>query len=95
MTETQNFEMHYVPSLRERVWRRIGFRFHLGAEPPGVEVWPGWARTELRMSFGVLDRIRLLLTGRLHISLTTYADTPINNCRSRTDWIIDAPGMQS
>lgn len=34
----ENGAMHHVPTLRERFARWIGYRYHLGIEPEGIEV---------------------------------------------------------
>lgn len=33
MTDTQNLALHYVPTLAERFWRKLGYHYHLGEEP--------------------------------------------------------------
>lgn len=89
--EPMNLAMHHRPTLLERLARRLGFTFRLGEEPEGVDAWPGWARTELRLDLPILDRVRLLLTGRLHISMTHYADVRFDNMKNRTDLRFPAP----
>ena len=66
MTDTtQNLCMHYVPTLAERFWRKLGYRYHLGEEPEGTDGMPGWMMHGVRLHFGFADRLRLLLgTGR-------------------------------
>lgn len=79
----------YTPTCRERFIRALGFRYHLGDEPSGAEQLQGWMRTDVRMRFAFADRLRLLLTGRLHISVITHMDTPSpSRCLSRTDWMV-------
>ncbi len=88
-----NYAVIYVPTLRERLWRRVGFRFHLGDEPEGTETFPGWMRTNIRLDFGWLDRLRLLLTGRLRVTLSSHFDALSPAVvKSRLDWTIAAPG---
>lgn len=81
----------YRPTLKDRLARALGFRFHLGAEPVGVDNMPGWARTEVRLQFSVMDRLRILFSGRVHVDLTHYADQPIDVMKSRSDLRIPAP----
>lgn len=89
----ENYAVQYVPKLRERIWRKLGFRYHLGEEPEGTDALEGWMRTDTRLEFGLLDRIRLLLTGRLLVSSTVHHDTPSASvCKTRVDWRIYAPG---
>lgn len=62
--------MEYRPSLNERIWRKLGFTPVVTELPEGIEAThPGWMITETRMNFSVADRLRLLLTGRLHLQL--------------------------
>lgn len=83
----------HVPTLRERFWRWAGFRYHLGEEPEDIDSLEGWMRTDMRIDFSIVDRLRLLVTGRLRISSIVHTDTPSALiCKSRMDWHIKAPG---
>lgn len=87
-----NTAMTAVPSMLTRIWRKLGFRYHLGNEPEGVDGLPGWMRTEVRMSFDWRDRLRLLATGRLSLTVVLYTDTPSPEiCKSRIDYQIIPP----
>lgn len=33
----ENVAMHHIPTLSERAWRWLGYRYHLGKEPDGTE----------------------------------------------------------
>lgn len=66
-------------------------RVDLGETPPGAEKMDGWLKTEVRMRFGLLDRLRLLLTGGLHISVTNHTDAKVDEALSHTDWYIVPP----
>ena len=89
MTDTTNQAFQPVPTLGERIRRRLGFRYHLGDEPEGCEALEGWMRTDIRLRFGWADRIRLLTTGRLFIACIVHTDTPSPDvCKSRVDWMI-------
>jgi hypothetical protein len=93
MDTAQNYVQHHIPTLRERVLRRLGFRYHLGDEPDGIDGLEGWMRTDIRLEFGVLDRLRLMLTGRLLVSSIVHHDTPpASIVKSRVDWRICGPG---
>jgi len=88
--------MFHRPTLRERFWKKLGFRYHLGEEPAGIEALSGWMRTDIRLSFSVLDRLRLLFIGRLFVASIVHTDTPLPGiCKSRVDWRIAAPGERS
>lgn len=91
---TQCFAMAYVPTWRERFWRKLGFRHHRGEEPRDVDAMPGWMNTATCFSFSFTDRLRLLLTGRLLISTISHTDTPSPmTIKNRVDWQIYAPGQ--
>lgn len=88
----ENGAMYHVPTWRQRLWRRIGYRYHLGAEPENVEQLKGWMCTETRLHFGLADRLRLFLTGRLHMRLVQYTEVQVEGTKNRFDWHILAPG---
>ncbi len=91
--ETEPTAMYHMPSLRERFWRKIGYNYHRGDEPEGADVLAGWMRTDMYLHFGLCDRLRLLLTGKLFIASIVSTDTPSPTiCKSRMDWGIVAPG---
>lgn len=90
---TENHAFYSVPTIRQKFWWALGFRFHFGAEPPDADLLPGWMRTDMGLRFRWSDRMRLLLTGRLRISSIVHFDTPSPNvCKSRMDWQILPPG---
>jgi hypothetical protein len=97
MSDTANCGgyVQYRPSLRERFWRKLGFRYHLGDERPPDEIAApaGWMQNKSVFHFDWADRLRLLLTGRLVVTTTYDLDVPSpNKIRTRMDWQIKAPG---
>ena len=90
---TDSQAMYSAPTLRQRFWRAAGFRYHLGEEPPESDILPGWLRTDIGLHFGIMDRLRLLISGKLFIASMVHTDTPSPVvCKSRMDWHIKAPG---
>ncbi|MGO6998979.1 hypothetical protein [Rhizobium leguminosarum] len=88
--------MFHKPTLKERLLRKLGFRYHLGDEPEGVGQLEGWMRTDIRLDFSIADRLRLLLTGRLFVVSIVHTDNPSASiCKSRVDWRIFAPGERT
>ena len=92
---THGYAAEYAPSRSERLWRKLGFRYHLGELPnPDVqEPLAGWMQNRGYFSFDWSDRLRLLVTGRLKVVTTFDLDTPSpSKVRTRMDWQILAPG---
>lgn len=84
---------YHLPTIRQRVWRFVGFRYHLGHEPEDTDGLDGWAFTTIRLNFSWMDRLRLFLTGRLVVGSVIYFNAPSpTTCKSRVDWEIKAPG---
>jgi hypothetical protein len=83
------------PTFWQLFWSRIGFSYHLGDEPKGSELLPGWVQTKIGLHFDFADRIRLLFAGKLIITSTVYMDSPSpQTCMSRMDWHILKPGAK-
>jgi hypothetical protein len=94
---TEGFAATYRPSLATRIWRRLGFRYHLGAEDPrdekAVDKAAGWMRNETYFNFNLTDRLRLLISGRFKVILTQHIDVPSpDKVVTRVDWMIYHPG---
>lgn len=93
LKRTANEDLCNKATRIERFRRWLGFRYHLGDDPEGVDGLEGWMRTDIRLDFSLLDRLRLLFTGRLLVSSILHTDTTSPNvCKSRVDWKIFAPG---
>ena len=91
-SNTRNGYVTYAPTWSERMWRALGFRYHLGEEPTDIDQLPGWMCTETRIRFSFSDRLRLLATGRLHLRLVQHLPVKCDFARNRLDWQIKAPG---
>lgn len=87
----QNFAVEHVPTRAERFWRALGFRHHHFDLPKEAEGLPGWAMTKVRLEFGMLDRLRLLTTGRLHLDIEQAMDARVDTVASATSWRIGRP----
>lgn len=87
----ENIAAEALPTLAQRLWRTLGYRYHLGEEPEGAEAFSGWMKTEIGLQFGWRDRLRLLATGRLFVALTQYTSAQVDEAKSRTDWRIAPP----
>jgi len=94
MTDTAgSFAVEYKPTVMERFWRKMGFRYHLGKHEPDGSSWNGWMQTRAGIQFDWRDRLRILISGRLEMTLTVHTDTPSpGKTHTRFDWQIKAPG---
>lgn len=88
------YAMSYAPTKSERLWYALGYRYHLGEEPDDIDALEGWMCTVTRMQFSLADRLRLLLTGRLHIRLVQHLPVRCDFSRNRLDWEIRRPGTK-
>lgn len=95
MTENA-FAMEYRPSLSERFWRALGWRYHFVdlPETPEVEKMPGWAMTHVRLSLSFGDRLRLLFTGRVRLDIRQKLSSEVMDIVSAASIEIYPPGKQ-
>lgn len=85
MTNTHGYAMQGTSTRRERFWRALGYRFHLGDEPENTEAKTGWFKTGVLVTLGWHERLLLLVSGRLKVELTNYSDGQPENIVSRVD----------
>lgn len=70
----------YKPSLRERVWRRLGFRHRFNEallkwrNEPTDGCVEGAITTTVAVHVGYVDRLRLLISGHCEIAVYTKTD---------------------
>ena len=55
----------------------------------------GWMCTDSWLHFCWSDRLRLLLSGRLHMRLVQHTTVQVEGTKSRFDWHIIAPGERT
>lgn len=77
----------HVPTWRERIARKLGYRYHWVDLPEDVPT-EGWMMTTVKMRFSFLDRVRLLFDGRLHLDLRQATDAKVDNCTTATSFEI-------
>jgi hypothetical protein len=94
--ERRNYASIRKPPLRERFWRLLGFRYHLGDEPNSADDLNGWNQTTVCFCFDWKDRLRLLLTGKLKVLVVNRFCEPVTPPPvTRHDWMILPPGDRS
>lgn len=91
--EQQNFASVYRPTLAERFWRKMGFRYHLQDLPEDAPT-EGWAVTHIRLNVLAMDRFRLLMTGRMRLDVRQAFNTPVDTVVSASSLQILYPGEQ-
>ena len=84
------------PTFMQRAWRRLGWRYHMVdlPETPEVERMPGWAMTRVRLQFPPIDRLRLLLTGRVRLDIRQKMSADVADIVSATSIEILPPGRE-
>lgn len=91
-TSGECYAVRYVPTLAGKFWRALGFRHHHGDDPEDIDKLEGWSQTVVHFRFGFLDRLRLLLTGRFKVTITSSYDAPSPSIiKNRTDYRIIEP----
>ena len=82
----------YKPTLRQRFFRWLGFRYHRVDLPDNIEAtMPGWMMTTCRVHFDFADRLRLLLTGKLHIDIRQATSQQVDSAVNTTSFEIIPP----
>lgn len=88
----QNIAMKYRPNWRERLCRRLGYRYHLAELPDGIESeMPGWMMTNGSIRFSIADRIRLLFSGELRIETRHALSANVDSAVSAMSFRISDP----
>lgn len=85
-----NGAMEYRSPLSDRIWRKLGFR-HAHVDRPDSE---NWMVTDVRCSFSLLDRLRILLSGVVGIQVVTETDVAVRHAKSTTDAKVLKPGTK-
>lgn len=86
---------HYVPTRSERFWRWLGFRYVRTDLPDDVDkTHPGWMLTTVRFKFDWADRLRLLVSGQLHIDVRQATTQQVDEAVSAASHEIIPPFQQ-
>jgi len=87
----QNFAMYHKPTIIEKLWRALGYKYHLVDLPEEADGMDGWIMTHTRFNFDFFDRIRLLLTGKLYVDTRQATDVRVGKCISAASFRIAPP----
>ncbi len=96
MTDTErtlNGAIEYVPTLGDRLRRALGYRMNHAEEPPEIDPAKhiGWMKTVAGFKFGLGDRLRLALTGRLRVEITQHTTQQVDESVNSVSYQIFAP----
>lgn len=81
------------PTLRQRLWWRLGYQWRIAETPAGAEALQGWMKTEVVVCLSFSDRLRLLLSGRLRLNVINHTDIQIGRAIASTDVLVVPPGV--
>ena len=80
-----------LPTFIQKLRWKLGYRWHrmyFDEEVPGC---PYWAKTTVCVQFSFMDRLRLLLTGRVELDVEQRTDVQIGQAVSKTSVRVLAP----
>ena len=92
MTIIENGIQVYTPSLTERLWRALGYRSHRPEMSEDGEKLPFWIMTNTHVNMSILDRIRLLVSGKMIVRTETRTDVPVAITITASSVEIERPG---
>lgn len=82
----------FCPTRRQRFWRALGFKTHFTDAPDDHKPYCGWCVAQSHVSFSLLDRLRLLLTGRLTVRHVVETQHSFGEHKASFEMRIYAPG---
>jgi len=92
MTDVNNGCMIYTPTLAERFWRALGYRCRgVPEETPEMEGLRGWMMQTVVWRVSLLDRLRLLIGGRVRVRVLTKTDVEIGEALSVSTFELVSP----
>lgn len=92
MTDTDcAFGQAYVPTRSERFWRALGFRSAYQERPEETAEFPSYMVTDIRINVSLLDRLRILLSGKIHIESVHATDVAVHHAKTQTAVGVERP----
>jgi hypothetical protein len=99
MSETTNggcFYAEYKPTLSERFWRAMGFKRAYVHAPNFMEEVEGFVSgsitTNVICHMGWLDRLRLLVSGKMIVALATMTNVTVDRAVTVSECGVLPPG---
>jgi hypothetical protein len=88
--------MSYYSACKPTIWNRLGFREAFLHRPEEDEYEEGyahsWFTTETYAHFCFVDRLRILLSGNIHVHCSIKTDAAIHRSRAISAVAVMAPG---
>ena len=87
-----------LPTFWERFWPRLGFHHARAERPDEDELREGWApswfvvETYVRLSWA--DRLRVMISGKMHVDHAIKTDVPIGRSTSTSSVAILPPNTK-
>jgi len=88
---TMNGHGGSLPTRRDKFWYRLGFVTRADRIPNTVGM-VGAITVQARLKFGLADRLRLLVSGDLHTTVTVFTREKVDGAVPHFAWRIRAPG---
>lgn len=83
-TDTNAFYSEYRPTVGERIVKWLGFRHAYQPRPDETEEFPSYICTVTRINISFLDRMRILISGKVHVETISQTDVEVRAARSQS-----------
>ena len=81
----EGYYSEYVAPLSERVARRLGFRRAYQERPEETAEFPSYMVSNIRIGVSILDRLRLLISGKMEVEIVTQTDVEVHHAKSQSN----------
>lgn len=83
--EIENGFQEFRPSLGYRVLRALGFKLPYVPRPPETEEFPSFICTTTHVNLSFLDRLRLLVSGRLEVESVVRTSVEVPHAVTKSE----------
>lgn len=90
-TDATGFYEEYRAPWHERIWRWFGYRHAYQPRPEETAEFPSYMVTVTRVHLSILDRLRLLVSGRLDVEAVTQTDVEVRHCKTQSHAAVVRP----
>ena len=89
--DTNAFASEYVAPFDERFWRWLGFHCAHQERPEETAEFPSYIVTDVHIGVSLLDRLRLLISGKLEVEVVTQTSVEVPHARSKSAVAVSRP----